>query len=71
MIDMHHTIQSVVEDMKSTSTGKRGIGLWESVGSKKLINRSPDCIIDRWHRVLSRDERVILLLKKNKQQEEE
>jgi hypothetical protein len=33
-------IQSVLEDLKSTSTGKLVIGLWESI-SKKLINQSP------------------------------
>ena len=55
-------IQSVVEDLKSTSTGKLGIGLWESI-SKKLINRSPKYINDRWYQVLSRNERVILQLK--------
>jgi hypothetical protein len=46
----------------STSAGKRSIGLWESI-SKKIPNRSPDCINDRWHKVLSRDERVISQLK--------
>jgi len=40
-------IQSVVEDMNSTSTGKRGIGFWESI-SKKLINWSPDYINDHF-----------------------
>jgi hypothetical protein len=52
----------VIDDVKSTSTGKRGYGFWESI-SKKLINRSPDYINNRWHNVLSRDERVILQLK--------
>ena len=46
----------------SISIGKRGIGLWESI-SKKILNRSPDYIKNRWHRVLTRDERVILQLK--------
>jgi len=54
-------IQSVVDDMNSTSTGKRGIGLWESI-SKKIPNRSPDYINNRRYRVLSRNKRVILLL---------
>jgi len=45
----------------STTIGKPGIGLWESV-SKKLLNRSPEFIYKRWYKVLSRDERVILLL---------
>ena len=39
-------IESVIEDMKSSSTGKLGIGTWESI-SKKLINRSPDSIKQR------------------------
>jgi len=55
-------IQSVVEDVMSTSTCKLGYGFWESV-SKKLINRSPDYINSRWYTVLSRDERVISQLK--------
>jgi hypothetical protein len=52
----------VIEDVMSTSTGKLGIGLWESI-SKKIPNRSPDYINDRWNTVLSRDERVISQLK--------
>ena len=45
----------------SSSTGKRGIGLWEFI-SKKIPNRSPDCINIRWNRVLSIDKNVIVLL---------
>jgi hypothetical protein len=60
----------VIDDMKSTSTGKRGIGLWEAI-SKKLPHRSPDYIYDRWYRVLSRDERVILLLENIKYKKSE
>ena len=60
-------IQRVVEDMKSSSLGKRGIGLWASI-SKKIPNRSPDYIYYRWCDVQSKLRRVILLLEdiKNK-----
>ena len=34
-------IQSVVDDLKSTSTDKPGIGFWESI-SKKLQQSKPD-----------------------------
>jgi hypothetical protein len=54
--------QSVLDDMKSNSTDKRGIGFWEST-SKKIPNRSPVHINNRWHKVLLIDERVILQLK--------
>jgi hypothetical protein len=37
------------------------IGIWESI-SKKIPNRSPDCIRDRWRNVLSNNENVIVLL---------
>ena len=37
----HIIIQSVVDDLKSTSTGKPGIGFWESI-SKKLQQSKPD-----------------------------
>ena len=40
-------IQSVIEDRKSSSTGKLGIGIWESI-SKKIPNRSPDYIYDHF-----------------------
>ena len=57
-------IESVIEDIKSSSTGKRGIGIWESI-RKKIPNRSPDSIKQRWHNALWEDDRVkrvILLL---------
>ena len=57
--------------MKSSSSGKPGIGIWEFI-SKKLINRSPDYINDRWYFNLSIDERVISLVQeiKNKKKSE-
>jgi hypothetical protein len=54
-------IQSVIEGIKRSSLGKRGIGFWEFI-SKKLPNRSPDCINNRWRNVLSIDKNVIVLL---------
>ena len=54
-------IHSVIEDMKSSSTGKLGIGLWASI-SKKIPNRSPDYIYDHWNYIMSIDEGMILLL---------
>ena len=47
--------------MKSSSTGKPGIGIWASI-SKKIPNRSPDYIYERWKAVLSKDKNVISLL---------
>ena len=47
--------------IKSSSTGKLGYGIWESI-SKKIPNRSPDSIHDRWRKVLSIDKNVIVLL---------
>ena len=55
----------MIEDIESSSTGKLGIGIWESI-NKKIPNRSPDYIHDRWYYNLLKDDRVktmILLLK--------
>ena len=45
-------IQKVVEAEKNTSTGKKCLGLWVSIG--KELNRNPDLVRQRWDGKLSK-----------------
>ena len=53
-------MQKVVEAEKNTSTGKKCLGLWVSIG--KELNCNPYLVSNRWKRKLSKDKSVILLL---------
>ena len=53
-------MQKVVEAEKNTSTGKKCLGLWVSIG--KELNRNPYFLVNTWNRKLPKDKSVILLL---------